>query len=197
MINTDLFGIKKNYSPKNDEIITIKNYNRIKDYVDGNSIFIGQFPGFPYIDINLSYIFSFSYINIAQFLIIYLFSLLEFKFLFFSPNFIIINNLMYLLNILSFPFMEIGELGQIYSVSKEEILDSNKIINNYFIGVNCSFNKCLDLPKQYKNHFIINIDPSEEYPFIEIYYKGVPLYKYNSSDEIVKLFNYLIIWRTI
>ena len=79
--------MKKGYTRKNDEIIKIKKINDNKEYKSKDEIiFISQLTGFPYLDINLTSIFL--YYNLDLFIIIYLFSFLEFKCLFFSPKYI-------------------------------------------------------------------------------------------------------------
>ena len=125
LINDGVLNMKKGYTRKNDEIIKLKNIKNIYEYKKNDRIiFINQLTGFPYLDINLTSIFL--YYNLDIFIIIYLFSFLEFKFLFFSPHLDCLNNIMYVINILSYPFINLTEEGQIYTVSKEEILDKYK-----------------------------------------------------------------------
>ena len=119
---------------------------------------------------------------------------LEIKCLFFSPDLDPLNNIMYILNIFQYPFMELSDLGQIYSISKEEIQDNNKIANNFITGVNCSYitksdnkEKYLQLPEIYKDYIIIDCKPTE----INMFYRGDNMNKYDQSNEIIQLYHYL------
>ena len=145
LINNDLFNLKKIYDPENDKIFKLKKNSDNNEFKNDFSIYINQFTGFPYLDINLVSMF-YLYNNIDMFIIIYLFSFLEVKCIFFFNYLDPLNNIMYVLNMLLHPFIDISELGQIYSVSKDEILDKNKIIENYFIGVNSEYNEKMQLP---------------------------------------------------
>ena len=194
LINDDLIDLKKKYTRKNDEIIKIKKVNDNKEYKNNDKIiFISQLTGFPYLDINLTSIFL--YYNLDLFIIIYLFSFLEFKCLFFSPHLDRLNNIMYVLNILSYPFINLTEEGQIYTVSKEEILDKYKIKTNYITGVNCAFDIDIgkNLPEIYNDYFIINlgIQKENDTPDITIYYKGNNMNKYDSKSDVSKLYHNL------
>ena len=191
LINEDLFNLKKSYSANNDIVFKLKKNSDNNEHKNDNSIFINQMTGFPYLDINLVSMFMLynddnNNNNIDVYIILYIFAFLEIKCLFFSPYLDPINNIMYVLNILLYPFMNISDKGQIYTVSKEEILDKNKIIDNYMTGVNCNYSPGMELPEAYKESIIINFDRE-----ITIYYKGENIHKYDSSSDISKLYHFL------
>ena len=163
MFNNDFFNLKKTYNKKEDELIKLKKNSENNEFKNDNTIFLSQFSAFPYLDINLVSIVNFY--NIGTFLMIYIYSFLEIKCLFFSSNLSLLNNFMYVLNVLLYPFTDLSDSGQIYSISREEILDKNNHFQNNFIGVNCEYGPTILLPEQYKDYLIINI---KDYNYIEI-----------------------------
>ena len=192
VVNKDLISLKKEYTKRDDEMPRVNRKTENKEYKNKNYIFLNQLTGFPFLDINLSSMFL--YYNLDMFIIIYIFAFLEIKCLFFSPDLDPLNNIMYILNIFQYPFMELSDLGQIYSISKEEIQDNNKIANNFITGVNCSYitksdnkEKYLQLPEIYKDYIIIDCKPTE----INMFYRGDNMNKYDQSNEIIQLYHYL------
>ena len=186
LINNDLFNLKKIYTEENDQLFKIKKNSDNNEFKNDFLIYINQLTGFPYLDINLVSMF-YLYNNIDMFIIIYLFSFLEVKCIFFCDYLDPLNNIMYVLNLLLYPFIDISELGQIYSVSKDEILDKNKILENYFIGVNCEYNEKMQLPEVYKNYIIINLQEND----ITMYYKGQNLNRGEPPSDVSTLYHFL------
>ena len=187
LINADLITIKKDYSPQNGEIFKYKKNDNSYFNENDNNIMIYQSSNFPYLDINLPYLFV--YYNMDMFIIIYLFSFLEFKCLFFCPSLDPLNTIMYLLHIFSYPFNDISETSQIYTISKEELLNTDKIIENNIIGINCAYEPSMTLPEEINNNNYIII--SCESQNINMYYKGEHMNKYDSSSDVSKLYHYL------
>ena len=186
LIASDLIDLKKNYSQQDDEVSRFKNTN--DDKKKELKILIYQSSSFPYLDINLPFLFV--YYNIDLFFIIYLFSFLEFKCIFFCPSLDPINTIMYLLHIFSYPFNDINNNSQICTISKEEFLDTSKIIENNIIGVNCPYDPSkMNLPEEYKsnNYILINCESQN----INMYHKGENMNKYDSSSDVSKLYHYL------
>ena len=186
LVNDFINNLKKTYSSNDDAITKLKKNNdnsAIK--ILENNFFINQLSAFPYIDINIPFLFIFC--NIDIFLIIYIFSFLEIKCIFFCNNLELLNLIMYLLYIFSYPFLEISESGQVYSVSKDEILDSSKILKNNIIGVNANYEPNMGLSSEYNNYIIINC----EYQNLTTYYQGENMNKYESSSDVSKLYHYL------
>ena len=147
MFNNDFFNLKKTYNETDDELIKLKKNSDNSEYKnDDNIIFLNQFSAFPYLDINLVSIVNFY--NIGTFLMMYIYSFLEIKCLFFSSNLSLLNNFMYVLNVLLYPFIDLSDSGQIYSISREELLDKNNFFQNNFIGVNCEYGVNIPLPEQ-------------------------------------------------
>ena len=186
LINNDLFNLKKSYTAVNDQIFKLKKNAESNEFKNDFLIYINQFTGFPYLDINIVSMF-YLYNNIDMFIIIYLFSFLEVRCIFFCKNLDPLNNIMYVLNMLMYPFIEISDLGQIYSVSLDDILDKNKILDNYFIGVNCEYEEKMQLPEVYKDYVIINLLEKD----INMYYKGVNIIRGEPPSDVCTLYHFL------
>ena len=146
-----------------------------------------QLSGYPYFDIDLSYLFN--YFNFESFFTTYLFSFLEFKMIFFSPSLDFLNTIMYIIRFLSYPFIDNKDYGQIYSISKEDFLNGTEIRENNLIGVNCEYDEKMVIPKFYKDYFIISFDLSS----ITIYFNGknIAFYTKEEKTDITKLITYI------
>lgn len=158
LANYDVIDMKKMYKPNEFEIIKKVDEDgkeNINDQNKDNQIVLPQLSGIPYFDIDLSYLFS--YFNFESFFTTYIFSFLEFKTIFFSPNLNFLNTIMYIIRFLSYPFIDINDNGQIYSISLEEFLNGGEIKNN-IIGVNCIYNPSIVIPQCYNNYFIISFN---------------------------------------
>ena len=187
LISDDLITLKKNYSPQDDDIFKLRKTNDNSLIKNDKNILIYQSSSFPYLDINVPYLFV--YYNIDMFIIIYLFSFLELKCLFFCSSLDPLNTIMYLIYIFSYPFNDISEINQIYTISKEEFLDPYNNIENNLIGVNCEYDPTMNIPDKYKNNNYIII--SCESQNINMYYRGEHMNKYDSSSDLSKLYHYL------
>ena len=147
-----------------------------KKPVEKNTITLLQLSGFPYFDMDLSYLFC--YFNFESFFTLYLFSFLEFKMIFFSPHLDFINTLMYIMRFLSYPFIDNNDLGQIYSITKEEFLSGKEIKNN-LIGVNCAYGEKITIPNFYKDYFIISYNLNT----IIIYFNNEVIFSYDINKN--------------
>ena len=144
---------------------------------DNNNITLLQLSGYPYFDIDLSYLFN--YFNFESFFTTYLFSFLEFKMIFFSPSLDFLNTIMYIIRFLSYPFIDNKDLGQIYSFSKDDFLYGSQPIENNLIGVNCAYDQKLIIPHFYKDYFIISFDLKS----ITIFYNGQIISNTNNENN--------------
>ena len=191
LANIDLVSLKKS-----DKELAV--YQKVKDGEkgekvnlvipnDNNNITLSQLSGYPYFDIDLSFLFN--YFNFESFFTTYLFSFLEFKMIFFSPSLDFLNTIMYIIRFLSYPFIDNKDLGQIYSISKEDFLYGSDLIENNLIGVNCAYDPKMTIPSFYKDYFIISFDLK----LITIYYNGQNINNYNGEggNNIMKLINYI------
>ena len=192
----DILDIKRMFDPKKTELIKEKEIdgkekeNFFKKNED-NHIVLPQLTGYPYFDINLSYLFS--NFNFESFFTTYLFSFLEFKMIFFSPSLNFLNAIMYIIRFLSYPFIDKKDLGQIYSISKDDFMFGTEIHNN-LIGVNCEYDEKIIIPNFYKDYFIISLNNTS----INILYNREEIKDINnepannkSINNIMKLINYI------
>ena len=194
LANYDVIDMKKMYKPNEFEIIKKIDEDgkeNINEQNKDNQIILPQLSGIPYFDIDLSYLFS--YFNFESFFTTYMFSFLEFKTIFFSPNLNFLNTIMYIIRFLSYPFIDINDNGQIYSISKEEFLNGGEIKNN-IIGVNCIYDPSFIIPQYYNNYFIINFNNLS----IDIYFNGKNINNLNVDpanskeiNDIIKLMKYI------
>ena len=196
LTNSDLVSLK-NRKEKEEKDLNI--YPKTKEGEKGekidlpvpnenNNITLLQLSGYPYFDIDLSYLFN--YFNFESFFTTYLFSFLEFKMIFFSPSLDFLNTIMYIIRFLSYPFLDNKDLGQIYSLSKEDFLYGSRIIENNLIGVNCAYDPKLVIPHFYKDYFIISFDLKS----ITIFFNGQNISTFNnenSNNKVEKLINFI------
>ena len=102
---------------------------------------INQLMGYPVMDIDLNEIFFI--LPVEKIVEIFILSFLEQKIFFFSKHLEIMNTLMYILSLFSYPF-ETPYLWQIVSVSEDELKnhDNSTIVGkpqNSMIGVECEY----------------------------------------------------------
>ena len=114
LTNIDLVSIKQ--SSKELNIFTKTKETGEKDKMVFNvpnnvnrNMTLLQLSGYPYFDIDLSYLFN--YFNFESFFTTYLFSFLEFKMIFFSPSLDFLNTIMYIIRFLSYPFIDNKDYG--------------------------------------------------------------------------------------
>jgi len=194
LANYDVLDMKRMYKPNEFEIIKKIEEDGKENLNDPNKdsqIILPQLSGIPYFDIDLSYLFS--YFKFESFFTTYIFSFLEFKTIFFSPNLNFLNTIMYIIRFLSYPFIDMNDNGQIYSISKDEFLNGGEIKNN-IIGVNCIYDPNFVIPQYYNNYFIISFNENS----IEIYFNGKNINNLNVDpansgevNDIIKLMKYI------
>ena len=177
LLNYDLLNIKSHNKPEIIKILKEKKEIKKEENVERkqneiNSMTLLQLSGYPYFDIDLSFLFG--YFKFESLFTIYLFSFLEFKMFFFSSSLEFINTIMYITKFLSFPIMDNSDLGQIYTISKEAFLNKKEVIKNNLIGINCAYDKKIEIPEAYGNHFII----SHKNDSLDLYFNGDYLYSH-------------------
>ena len=175
--------INYNRIQKSNKIEFFKKNNKDKNIYEQNlqqknRITLPRLTGCPYFDIDLPFLFS--YFDFETFFTIYIFSFLEFKLFFFSPNLDFINSIMYLFRFFSFPFFDNNDLGQIYSISKEDFLYGNKEIENNLIGVNCAYDEKMIIPHFYKDYMVISYNQD----LLNIYFNKDIIFSYSTKLNI-------------
>ena len=189
LANVDLVSLKNKTNQELCVYIKNKDVENVENMPNDNrNITLLQLSGYPYFDIDLSYLFN--YFNFESFFTTYLFSFLEFKMIFFSPSLDFLNTIMYIIRFLSYPFIDNKDLGQIYAISKDDFLYGSEKIENNLIGVNCEYNQKMVIPGFYKDYFIISFDLS----LITIFFNGENIINCNNKDQsnnIIKLISYI------
>ncbi len=130
-------------------------------YFSKYDIALKQLSGYPYIDINLCYLFNFIPINL--FIEIFIYSILETDILLFYENIEILNVILYIIFILNYPCSDSIYLWYIFSIPQDEIEKPtySKFISKRFccslIGITCSYNEKIKINSGFKNYFIVDI----------------------------------------
>ena len=140
------------------------NYNlylELFSFYDSNilPIEINQLSGYPYIDFDIKEVFNILPINL--FLEIYLLTIVEQSMLFFSSNLEILNMVMYIMYILNYPCNDSTYFWHIVSVSKDNLNEENKFVGKVMVsmlGVNATYDDCIDTFAFGSYHFIVDID---------------------------------------
>ena len=174
---------KVKYDEEKDEFISLKVENEC------NNITLLQLSGYPYFDIDISYLFN--YFNFESFFTTYLFSFLEFKMIFFSPALDFLNTTMYIIRFLSYPFIDNKDLGQIYSVTKDEFLYSSSPLENNLIGVNTEYDPKMPIPPFYKDYFIISFNTENKSTTIYFNGQNIANSDLDKENSIVKLIRFI------
>ena len=131
---------------------------------------IDQMKGYPIIDFNLADILH--VLTPSQVIQILLFSFLEIDMIFFSKQIEILNLVMYITSILSYPCVDSTYLWHILSISKNDLKSSttNPFVGKTFtgmLGVNCEYDESFvkELSKLYQMYFTVDLDNKEIYFF--------------------------------
>ena len=121
-----------------------------------------QLSGYPYVDFDLSQLFNYLPLNFV--IQIFLFTVLEVHMLFFSPNTEILNMIMYIMSILSYPCTDSTYFWHIVSVSRkvlEENNGENKFVTKIFsslLGVTSGYTDSINTFGFNASHFIVDLE---------------------------------------
>ena len=145
-----------------DKIIAPLNVtSNLKDDKNGiPSIFFNQLSGYPFLDINLSFLFNLIPPEIIC--EVFIFSFLEHDIIFYSQNPEILNIVMYIFSNFNYPFNDSIYYWHILSVSKESFMSGTST----FVGKTCStltgilseYDSELLTTKKISEHFVLDID---------------------------------------
>ena len=139
-----------NYTPS-----PINNKLNINIFKNQPNIIIKRLTGYPYSDFDL-----FKIINIIpfkEFIKIFIFTFLEIKLLFFSPNLEKLNLFMFIFNILNYPLIDSPYHWNINSISLKD-LNSFKDQTSLFLGVNSCFNNNYNFSNFSNPFYIVDIE---------------------------------------
>ena len=143
-INLDIFDHDNNYE------------------VLASSLELKQLSGYPYVDFDLAELFNYLPLNLV--IQIFIFTVLEQSMLFFSPNLEILNLIMYIMSILSYPCNDSTYFWHIVSVSKkvlEENNGENKFVGKIMtslLGIPCAYNDSINTFGFSQAHYIVDLE---------------------------------------
>ena len=149
------------------------------------SIFFNQISGYPFMDINISFLLNL--LSPAIIIEVFIFSFLEQDIIFYSSRPEFLNTVMYIFSNLNYPFNDSIYYWHICSVSLESFMNSS----SSFVGKTCStltgiledYNPEVYTTKKINEHFVLDIDNKN---FFYVYAKETQEIK----DTFV-LFNYI------
>ena len=124
------------------------------------SMYFDQLSGYPFLDINLSFLFNLIPPEIIC--EVFIFSFLEHDIIFYSQNPEILNTVMFIFSNLNFPFNDSIYYWHILSVSKDSFMSGTST----FVGKTCStltgilsdYDPDLLTTKKIREHFVLDID---------------------------------------
>ena len=155
---------------------------------------VNSLSGYPLLDFNVSEIFNL--LPISMIIEVFIYNLLECEMVFFSSNLEVLNIVMYLFSILSYPCIDSMYLWHIVSVNVNEITNvstNNKFIGKPFasmIGVNCTYNETIETCDIYHTHFIVDLDKKDvslRYDINEYKEDG----QKNEIDQFIQLISFI------
>ena len=166
----DIILEKNNLIPIEILIYNIINYipspinNKLDLYLFNNEneeskIELNLLNGFPNLDFDLFEIFNLLPLNLI--LEIYILTFLEINILFFSSNLEILNIIMYIMFMFNYPCNDSIYFWHIVSVGKNNLIESNKFVGKVMsslLGVNCTYDSCIETKAFSSYHYIIDID---------------------------------------
>ena len=155
-----LFGCPQGKDNKIETILNSLNQNASIEKKGIPSLFFSQLSGYPFMDINLSFIFNLIPPEII--VEVFIFSFLEHDIIFYSARPEILNMIMYIFANLNYPFNDSIYYWHILSVSEDSFMAGTST----FVGKTCStitgilneYNKDLLTTKKIREHFVLDID---------------------------------------
>ena len=122
-------------------------------------IFFSQLSGYPFIDINLSFIFN---LLEPQLIIkIFIFTFLEYDLVFVSSHPGILNIIMYIFANLNYPFNDSIYYWHIFSLSQKEFMLGSFMSSRTYTaitGICCEYSDDIETSKKISEHFLVDID---------------------------------------
>ena len=135
------------------------NYNIFSYELNFPSYNITQMSGYPYLDFNLTEIFSILPLNMI--LEIFLFTFLEQSILFFSSDLEILNMVMFIMYSLNYPCNNSTYFWHVVSIDKNSINEENRFVSQILtslLGINASYDDSINTFPFGDYHFIVDID---------------------------------------
>ena len=178
-------GFPQDKNNKIEEILSSLNSISSKDNKGIPTMFFNQLSGYPFMDINLSFIFNLIPPEII--VEVFIFSFLEHDIIFYSSRPEILNMVMYIFSCFNYPFNDSIYYWHILSVSEQSFMSGTST----FVGKTCStltgilneYNPELLTTKKIREHFVLDID-NKNFFF---------LYQEETDDvkDTMNLYNYI------
>ena len=178
-------GFPQDKNNKIEEILSSLNSISSKDNKGIPTMFFNQLSGYPFMDINLSFIFNLIPPEII--VEVFIFSFLEHDIIFYSSRPEILNMVMYIFSCFNYPFNDSIYYWHILSVSQQSFMSGTST----FVGKTCStltgilneYDPELLTTKKIREHFVLDID-NKNFFF---------LYQEETDDvkDTMNLYNYI------
>ena len=155
-----LFGFPQNKNNKVESVLNILNSISLNENKGIPTMFFSQLSGYPYMDLNISFIFNLIPPEII--VEVFIFSFLEHDIIFYSSRPEILNMVMYIFANLNYPFNDSIYYWHILSVSEDSFMSGSST----FVGKTCStltgilseYDQDILTTKKIREHFVLDID---------------------------------------
>ena len=155
-----LFGFPQNKNNRIEDILISLNTNSGNANKGIPTLFFNQLSGYPFMDINLSFIFNLIPPEII--VEVFIFSFLEHDIIFYSSRPEILNMVMYIFSCFNYPFNDSIYYWHVLSVSEDSFMSGSST----FVGKTCStitgilseYDPDILTTKKIREHFVLDID---------------------------------------
>ena len=156
----NLFGFRQDKNNKIQSILNILHSNSLNENKGIPTMFFSQLSGYPFMDLNLSFIFNLIPPEII--VEVFIFSFLEHDIIFYSSRPEILNMVMYIFANLNYPFNDSIYYWHVLSVSEDSFMSGSST----FVGKTCStitgilseYDQDILTTKKIREHFVLDID---------------------------------------
>ena len=170
---------------KVENILTSLKSNSQKDYNGIPSIFFNQLSGYPFMDINMSFLLNLIPPEII--VEVFIFSFLESDIIFYSFMPEILNMVMYIFANLNYPFNESIYYWHVLSVSQDSFMTGKSTFvgktSSTLTGILSKYDPELLTTKKIREHFVLDIDNKN---FFYIYQEET-----KEVTDVMTLFSYI------
>ena len=170
---------------KAENILTSLKSNSPKDYNGIPSMFFNQLSGYPFMDVNISFILNLIPPEII--VEVFIFSFLENDIIFYSFRPEILNMVMYIFSNLNYPFNDSIYYWHILSVSQNSFMTGKSTFvgktSTTLTGILSKYDPELLTTKKIREHFVLDIDNKN---FFYTYKEET-----KEVNDVLTLFNYI------
>jgi len=178
-------GFHQNKNYKMENLLTSLKSNPQKDYNGIPSMFFNQLSGYPFMDVNISFLLNLIPPEII--VEVFIFSFLENDIIFYSFRPEILNMVMYIFSNLNYPFNDSIYYWHVLSVSQNSFMTGNSTFvgktASTLTGILSKYDPELLTTKKIREHFVLDIDNKN---FFYIYREET-----KEVNDIMTLFSYI------